>query len=120
MFSIEFRAVAAGLEFINAVKEMNLDRARFGNEPISIGVGINTGDLLSGFIGCAQRLEYTCIGDAVNTSSRICSMAEHDQVLISESTYQKVKHKVCAVPIGSRQFKGKQQEVVVYEALQLL
>lgn len=75
--------------------------------------------LLAGFIGCSQRLEYTCIGDTVNTSSRVCSLAEHDQVLMSEFTYEKVKDKVVVRPIGMRQFKGKLQEVMVYEALYL-
>ena len=46
-------------------------------------------------------------------------MADRDQVVISESTYEKVKDKVVVKPIGMRQFKGKQQEVMVYEALHL-
>lgn len=79
-----------------------------------------SGELLAGFIGCSQRLEYTCIGDTVNTSSRICSMAQRQQVLISEFTYEKVKDRIKAVPIGYRQFKGKQKEVMVYEALGFL
>ncbi|KAI9331254.1 hypothetical protein DFJ73DRAFT_85730 [Zopfochytrium polystomum] len=115
----EYRSVATALEFVQTINDMNEDRRRQGKEPISIGVGVNTGELLAGFIGCAQRLEYTCIGDTVNTSSRICSMAEKDQVLISEMTYQAVKNLVNVRPVGYRQFKGKTQEVMVYEALSL-
>lgn len=111
----EFRAVSAALEFKLAIKAMNEDRARFGKDPISIGVGLNTGELLVGFIGSSQRLEYTCIGDTVNTSSRVCSMAKHDQVLISEFTYNCVASRVEAVQVGARMFKGKQKEVMVYE-----
>ena len=66
---------------------------------------------MAGYIGCAQRLEYTCIGDTVNTSSRICDMSSQDQVLISESTYEAVKDFVVAKPVGSRMFKGKRKEV---------
>jgi adenylate cyclase len=117
----EFRAVSAALEFKLAIQAMNEDRARFGKEPISIGVGLNTGtrcnigEILVGFIGSSQRLEYTCIGDTVNTSSRVCSMAKQNQVLISEFTYKHVADRVQAVQVGARQFKGKQQEVMVYE-----
>ncbi|KAJ3262019.1 hypothetical protein HK103_003862 [Boothiomyces macroporosus] len=113
----EFRGVSAAFEFKAAIKDMNEDRARFNKEPISIGVGVNTGDLLAGFIGSSQRLEYTVIGDSVNTSSRICSMSKMNQVLISEYTYEYVKDRIEAAAVGSRQFKGKQKEVLVYEVL---
>ncbi|KAJ1551354.1 hypothetical protein HK096_000791, partial [Nowakowskiella sp. JEL0078] len=59
----EFRSIAAALEFKMAIKEMNELRSRQNKESISVGVGVNTGELLAGFIGCTQRLEYTCIGD---------------------------------------------------------
>ena len=75
------------------------------------------GELLVGFIGSSQRLEYTCIGDTVNTSSRVCSMAKQDQVLISEYTHKYVASRVDAVQVGFRQFKGKQKEVMVYEIM---
>ncbi|RKP04200.1 hypothetical protein CXG81DRAFT_8565 [Caulochytrium protostelioides] len=113
----EFRSVAAALEFKTTLQEMNMERAARGQEAVAIGVGVNTGPLLAGFIGCSQRLEYTCIGDTVNTSSRICSMAQADQVLISDETYALVRDRILARPVGSRQFKGKTREVMVYEAL---
>lgn len=122
----EYRAVAAGLEFQTAIQHMNEERARLSKEPISIGVGINTGiaslmigELLAGFIGSSQRLEYTVIGDTVNTSSRICSMAVEDQVLISQTTYDKVKRRIQCQPVGYRQFKGKVKEVMIYKALKI-
>jgi adenylate cyclase len=115
----EFRAVGAALEFITAISEMNEERARARLPKITIGVGVNTGELVAGFIGCSKRLEYTCIGDTVNTSSRICDVAEPNQVLISETTYEAVKHRIQAVDVGGRMFKGKEKEVKVYEALGL-
>ncbi|KAJ3382689.1 hypothetical protein HDU84_004111, partial [Entophlyctis sp. JEL0112] len=106
----EYRSVAAAMEYIETMRDMNEARARQHKSPINIGVGVNTGNLLAGFIGCAQRLEYTCIGDTVNTSSRICDMAKSDQVLISEFTYEHIKDWVTVQPVGYRQFKGKKKE----------
>ncbi|KAJ3062267.1 hypothetical protein HDU98_001831 [Podochytrium sp. JEL0797] len=115
----EYRAVAAALEYISVIREMNEFRVRQGKTPIQIGVGVNTGNLLAGFIGCAQRLEYTCIGDTVNTSSRICDMATQDQVLISEFTYERVREWVEVEAVGYRQFKGKKKEVMIYNVLSI-
>lgn len=62
-------------------------------------------------------MEYTSIGDTVNTASRICSMAEKNQVLISEDTYRIIVEHVDARFVAKKQFKGKTTEVAVYEAV---
>jgi adenylate cyclase len=115
----EYRAVAAGIEFQTAISQMNRERQLQHKEPIAIGVGINTGVLLAGFIGSSQRLEYTCIGDTVNTSSRICGLAEGESVLIGESTYEKVRDFIECQQIGSKQVKGKDKGVMVYRAMRV-
>ena len=75
------------------------------------------GSLLAGFIGSSQRLEYTCIGDTVNTSSRICDSCEGGKVYISESTYQQVKDNILCKPVGEKMYKGKKEALMIYEAL---
>lgn len=70
-----YNAVCASLEFKTAIREMNAERATKNKAPIVVGIGINTGPLIAGYIGSSQRLEYTSIGDTVNTASRICSQA---------------------------------------------
>ncbi|KAI9152677.1 hypothetical protein H9P43_009473 [Blastocladiella emersonii ATCC 22665] len=118
-FSV-LNSVMAALEFQKAIEEMNEERARQGKEPISIGIGLNTGRLITGFMGAQARLEYTCIGDTVNLASRICGFASHNQVLMSEETLKYVKGRVDVRFQSRQQFKGKERECTVYEALGLL
>lgn len=111
----ERNAVNAALEFQIAVDEMNKERINLNKKPITIGIGINTGPLVAGYIGSSQRLEYTCIGDTVNTSSRICSLANENEVLISESTLERVSDEFAVEYIGDKMFKGKKQAIRVYQ-----
>ncbi|KAJ3304525.1 hypothetical protein HDV03_002734 [Kappamyces sp. JEL0829] len=113
----EYRATMAGIEFQQAIADMNDERVRNRKFPISVGVGINTGLLLAGFIGSSQRLEYTVIGDTVNTSSRICDSCAGDAVYISESTYQRVQNAIVCKPVGPKQVKGKREPIMIYEAM---
>lgn len=114
-----FNAVAAAIEFRDAILEFNAERGDEGLPPIGMGVGVNTGRLVAGYMGAKRRLEYTVIGDTVNTASRICGIAQAGQVLISDITYQRVQGRIEARYLGTRQVKGKEQEVKVYEAISI-
>lgn len=87
---------------------------------VSFGVGINTGDAIVGNIGASHRLDYTAIGDAVNTAARLESNAKPGKILISEATYNLVKDRVAAVSLGGLSVKGKQESINVYEVTGLL
>jgi adenylate cyclase len=113
----EFSAVAAAIEFRDTIRQFNEERARYGKPPVGMGVGVNSGRLVAGYMGARRRLEYTVIGDTVNTASRVCGIAEADQVLITEATYQRVADRIEARYLGNRHVKGKEQGVEVYEAL---
>lgn len=114
-----FLAVSGALELRDAIRDFNRERAVEGLPPVGMGVGVNTGHLVAGYMGAKRRLEYTVIGDTVNTASRICGLAQADQVVISESTYQRVADKIEARYLGVRQVKGKEQGVKIYEAVGL-
>ena len=108
------RAVKVGLEMQKAhrvVMEMWHDR---GVEAPPIGIGIATGEMIVGEMGCPQRADYTVIGKAANLGSRICSVAHASEVLISRETYDLVKDYVEAEPRTGLQFKGVEQDVTVY------
>ena len=91
-----------------------------GVEAAPIGIGIATGELIAGEMGCPQRADYTVIGRAANLGARICSAAKGGQVLISQATYDLVKSAVEANPISGLQFKGVDKDVTVYEVMRVL
>jgi adenylate cyclase len=115
-----FDCVAAAIELRDAIRQLNQERTARGEAPIKMGVGVNTGRMVAGYMGSKRRLEYTVIGDTVNTASRICGLAAGDQVLISEATYRYVADRIEARALGTRQVKGKEQGIGVYEAVRLL
>jgi adenylate cyclase len=87
--------------------EFNRVRAAEGQEEIRIGIGINTGSVVTGAIGSSRALQYTAIGDAVNTASRLCSVAKANEVLVSEATYARVQSMVNATALPPVRVKGK-------------
>lgn len=102
------RDIAAGSD---ALQEKLQER--FGRT-ISFGIGVNCGDAVVGNIGNEYRMDYTAIGDTVNTAARLESNAKPGQILISEYVYEIVKDRVEATDIGTIPLKGKSKEVRVY------
>jgi adenylate cyclase len=102
---------------MKALKEFNRMRVAEGQEEIRIGIGINTGQVVTGAIGSSRALQYTAIGDPVNTASRLCSIAKPGEIILSEATFQKVKHEVAAVPMAPVRVKGKTDELRIYNAV---
>ena len=108
------RAVQVGLEMQKAHQNLvEIWRDR-GVEAPPIGVGIATGEMIVGEMGCPQRADYTVIGKAANLGSRICNTAQAGEVLISPETYDLVKSSVQATPRTGLQFKGVDREVTIY------
>ena len=82
---------------------------------VSFGIGINCGNAVVGNIGCDFRMDYTAIGDTVNTAARLESNAKPGQILISKEVYEAVKDRVAVTPIGEIPLKGKSNGVFVYQ-----
>lgn len=109
------RAIMAALEMRKALFDM-MGEAQTERR-FDIRIGINTGRVVAGNLGSPKRMDYSVIGDAVNTASRLESIAEPNQILIGEKTYQSVKEKFKIRDIGKKSVKGKAQAVRVYEVL---
>ncbi|MFY1824535.1 adenylate/guanylate cyclase domain-containing protein [Myxococcus fulvus] len=108
------RAVRAALEMQEAVDQINRNRVAAGKAPIEVGIGINTGQAVVGYMGSAERHEFTAIGDTVNTASRLCGMAKSGEVLASESTVRRSGAGFDVEELPAMQVKGKEKAVPTY------
>lgn len=84
---------------------------------LSFGVGIHCGEAVLGLVGTEKRLDYTAIGDSVNTAKRIQENAIAGQILISHEAYQNVKGQIKVRAVEPITAKGKRDPIVVYEVL---
>ncbi len=111
------RAVRAGLAISKSIKKLHASLPPQFH--LQFGVGIHFGDAVLGLVGTETRLDYTAIGDSVNTAKRIQENAAGGQVLISEDVYQKVADKVLVKIVNPIRAKGKAQLITVYDVLDL-
>lgn len=81
---------------------------------LSVGIGINTGEVVLGMIGSEKRADFTVIGDAVNYTARLCSSAKPGMTIISQSTFAALRGRVSAKGPYALRVKGKQAEQKVY------
>jgi adenylate cyclase len=108
------RAMRAAIAMQRVLAELNKKWAEQGRRPVNIGIGINHGEVFAGNIGSDRRLEYTVIGDAVNTASRLCSKAGPGEIIISEPFFKQLKQPPPVEALEPMQLKGKAQAVPVY------
>ena len=108
------RAMQCALDQLVVLEKMNAKWKEQGRPPVAIGIGINYGEVFAGNIGSDRRLEYTVIGDAVNTASRLCSSAGPNEILISEPFYKELKKPPKVEALEPIQVKGKAKKVPVY------
>jgi adenylate cyclase len=112
-------AVMVGNKMLTGLHQLNRRRAARGGEPIRIGVGISTGNVVAGNIGSLKRMEYTVIGDRVNLAERLESANKFygTSVLMCEATYAATKDHAAAREIDLIRVRGREMPVAIYEAL---
>ncbi|HLC04499.1 MAG TPA: adenylate/guanylate cyclase domain-containing protein [Anaerolineales bacterium] len=112
------RAVRAALAIREGILELHRDMPP--EFQLSFGVGIHSGEALLGLIGTQERLDYTAIGDSVNTAKRLQENAAKGQILISKVAAEQVAGLVELKEVPPIQAEGKQQPIPVYEVLGLI
>jgi len=111
------RAVRASLEMTKAILELGFVDTPSGKVEISMSIGVNTGEVVALNMGSDKRMEYTVMGDTVNTASRLEGIANPGEVIISESTYQEVKDEIECEKLKAVMVKGKKEPIEMYRAL---
>jgi class 3 adenylate cyclase len=112
------RAIDACLAVRSEIERLPVFSENVSYKP-NVSIGINSGEVISGNIGSAslRRLDYTVIGDVVNTAQRLQSAARQGQIVICDEAYQRIKHSFKCLQIGEITLKNKQKPVMVYEVI---
>ena len=99
--------------------KINGERSMIGQPPIAIGIGIHTDEVIVGNIGSRKRLEYTVIGDGVNTCSRVEGLNKEfgTTILITDATYEAVGDEFGSRPMPEAPLKGKTKVPRVFEVV---
>ncbi len=111
------RAVACAIEMQNAMVEMNAEQGRLNLPELAMGIGINSGEVVVGNIGSEKRAKYSAIGSPINTAYRVESYTVGGQILISPTTYEKVKSLVEIQGTMVVKFKGIDRPVTLYNVV---
>ncbi len=115
-------AVTAALAIARKLTEMNNLWVSQGLPEVVTGIGINSGIVIAGSLGSAERLEYSVLGDTVNIAARLESFNKEvdggpHHILISEETLRRLDNKFKTEHVGSYALKGKVQETNIYRVV---
>jgi len=111
------RAVRAALGIRDAIR--SLHREMPSGAQLNFGLGIHFGEAVLGLVGTEKRLDYTAIGDSVNTAKRIQENSTTNQILMSAAAYKNVSDQVEVRPSEAILAKGKSHPLEVYEIVRL-
>ncbi len=114
-----YRAVATACDIAKASEALGEKlMERFGKK-VSYGIGVNCGQAIIGNIGSNFRMDYTAIGDTVNTASRLESNAKAGEILISEEVKKRLEGRIETEDVGEIPLKGKSNKIFVYRVKHL-
>jgi adenylate cyclase len=113
-------AVICAVKQQERIRELS-DRWRAeGKREFSVGMGLNTGQVVMGNLGASSRMNYTVIGDDVNVAARLYNVAKGGEIIISETTYALCRDAVAVEALEPVAVKGKSRPIAIYRVTALL
>lgn len=111
-----FRAIACAVMIQRLIERVNELRVRGGKHPVQFRIGVNSGVMLAGNMGSPERMQYTVVGDSVNLASRLYTVADAGQIIITEELYKdpELQGRILARMHKSIRLRGKQLPVTTY------
>jgi len=111
-----FHAIACAKLIQELVEQLNIDRTNKGLFPVQFRLGINSGEMLAGNMGCKDRMEFTVVGDAVNLASRLCTFASPGEIVINKDVYDHddIDSRVIAEEHMPIQLRSRKHPVLTY------
>jgi len=103
-------AIRCAYDLINRAPELQEKLLATGLPPVRWGIGVNTGPAVVGNLGSRSRIQYTALGDTVNTAARFCASAPAFHLLIGQATYDMCKDYIAVDLVPGVQLKGKSAE----------
>jgi adenylate cyclase len=98
-----------------AMADINQEHIELGLPAVSMGIGINTGEVIVGNIGSKSRVKYGVVGHHINLTARVESVTTGGQILITESTFEKVGDTALIRDVRRVSFKGVDDDVKLYD-----
>lgn len=114
------RAVRTAWEMQRELDAYNVEREEAGEKPIKVGIGICSGECVVGYMGSTRKMEYTSIGDPVNTASRLCDLAKPMEIVIAAPTYKLVGSHIQAEEMPPTPVKGKAEPLQIHRVTGIL
>lgn len=106
-------AITSAIIIQKTINKLNINK----KEKIYVGIGIHVGEIVMGNMGSEKRMDYTVIGDNVNTASRLCDKAGSGMIIVSENAFKRVKKRFKFGRSFLFTLKGKSEQLKAYEVL---
>ena len=109
------QAVHTAIEIQRSIHEINERRQRSGEVILTVGIGLHIGSAVMGYMGSANRMDYTVIGEVVNLASRLCAIAKPGQVIAPTEMINQLHRDFSSIQLPSVMIKGRSTSVEICE-----